>query len=160
MIRTMKTEDAKEVLDIYAFGLKTRNATFETRVPTWNEWNNSHLEHSRFVSIKDGRVVGWTALTKVSQREVYQGVCEVSVYIAKKARGKKLGTGLLKRLIKSSEENGVWTLFSSLFPENLASVNLHKKCGFRMIGKRQRIAMLDGKWRDTVIMERRSTIVG
>ncbi len=160
MIKKMKSENANEVLEIYAFGLKTRNATFETRVPTWDVWNTSHLAHSRFVSIQDKNVVGWAALTNVSGREVYKGVCEVSIYIAEKALGKGLGTQLLNTLIKSSEENRVWTLFTSLFPENIASVKMHTSCGFRVIGTRERIARLDGKWRDTVIMERRSALIG
>ena len=160
MIKKMEIADAEAVLDIYAFGLVTRNATFETRVPTWEEWNQSHLAHSRFVFIRKGTIAGWTALSPVSRRRVYQGVCEVSVYVAKEALGQGLGTKLLKAVINSSEKNGIWTLFASLFPENIASVRMHKKCGFRAIGTREKIASLDGKWRDTVIMERRSRIAG
>lgn len=155
----MEHADAAAVLDIYAYGLRTRNATFETQVPTWEKWNQLHLTHSRFVFVQNKNILGWTALSKVSSRSVYQGVCEVSVYIAENSLGRGVGTKLLKAVIDSSEKNGIWTLFSSLFPENIASVKMHENCGFRKIGTRERIATLYGIWRDTVIMERRSKIV-
>jgi len=160
MIKKMELADAAAVLDIYAYGLRTRNATFETQVPTWEKWNQSHLAHSRFVFVQNKNILGWTALSKVSSRSVYQGVCEVSVYIAENLLGRGLGTKLLKAVIDSSQKNGIWTIFASLFPENIASVRMHENCGFRKIGTRERIATLDGIWRDTVIMERRSKIVG
>ena len=160
MIRKMEHADAAAVLDIYTYGLRTRNATFETQVPTWEKWNQSHLIHSRLVCIANNKIVGWTALSKVSSRSVYQGVCEISVYIAENLLGRGFGTKLLKAVIDSSEKNGIWTIFTSLFPENIASVRMHENCRFRKIGTRERIATLDGIWRDTVIMERRSKIVG
>ncbi len=156
----MESAHAQAVLDIYAYGLKTRNATFETQVPTWEKWNQLHLAHSRFVFVQNRDILGWAALSKVPSRSVYQGVCEVSVYIAENSLGRGLGTKLLKAVIDSSEKNGIWTIFASLFPENIASVKMHKNCGFRKIGTRERIATLDGIWRDTVIMERRSKIIG
>jgi phosphinothricin acetyltransferase len=137
-------------------GLETRNATFETRVPSWLEWDSKHLPHSRFISEENGVVTGWVALTPFSAREVYSGVAEVSIYVAVGFRGKNIGTDLMEKVIISSEENGIWTLVSSIFPENEATLKLHTKFGYRVIGKRERIAKLNGKWRDTILLERRS----
>jgi len=148
--------DSENVLEIYRMGLESKNATFETIVPTWQEWNSKHLSHSRFVSVSDGNVVGWAALTPFSNREVYQGVAEVSIYVANGFHGKKVGSGLMEQIIISSELNGIWTLVSSVFPENEATLKLHTKFGFRIIGKREKIARLDGLWRDTILLERRS----
>jgi L-amino acid N-acyltransferase YncA len=156
MVREMLPVDSESVLEIYAMGLETRNATFETTVPSWQEWDLKHLSHSRFVSESDGKVVGWSALTPFSSRIVYSGVAELSVYVANEFRGKKIGSALMDRIIYSSELNGIWTLVSSVFPENEATLSLHKKFGFRIIGKREKIAKLDGKWRDTILLERRS----
>jgi L-amino acid N-acyltransferase YncA len=157
MLRDMLYSDSETVLEIYRMGLETRNATFETTVPSWQEWDSKHLIHSRFVSELDGKVVGWAALTPFSSREVYRGVAEVSIYVADGFRGKKIGSNLMTQIIISSELNGIWTLVSSVFPENEATLRLHEKFGFRIIGKRERIAKLDGKWRDTILLERRSS---
>jgi L-amino acid N-acyltransferase YncA len=157
MVRDMLYSDSETVLEIYRMGLVTRNATFETTVPSWQEWDSKHLSHSRFVSVTDSIVVGWAALTPFSSREVYRGVAEVSIYVASGSRGKSTGSDLMDRIIHSSELNGIWTLVSSVFPENEATLRLHEKFGFRIIGKRERIAKLDGKWRDTILLERRST---
>jgi phosphinothricin acetyltransferase len=156
MVREMQQGDSQSVLEIYRMGLVTRNATFETTIPSWHDWDSKHLPHSRFVSEENGIVAGWAALTPFSVREVYRGVAEVSIYVAGGFRGKKIGSGLMEQLIISSELNGIWTLVSSVFPENEATLRLHAKFGFRIIGRRERIAKLDGKWRDTILLERRS----
>ena len=156
IVRDMLEGDSENVLEIYRMGLESKNATFETIVPTWQEWNSKHLSHSRFVSVSDGNVVGWAALTPFSNREVYQGVAEVSIYVANGFHGKKVGSGLMEQIIISSELYGIWTLVSSVFPENEATLKLHTKFGFRIIGKREKIARLDGLWRDTKLLERRS----
>lgn len=160
MIREMTENDSSRVLEIYKMGLETRNATFETKVPSWNDWDLKHLRHSRFVYVDDNTILGWAALTPVSSRKVYEGVAEISIYIDRDFTSKGLGSQLMSKIIISSEEHGIWTLFSSIFPENIATLNLHKKFGFRVVGTREKIAQLDGKWRDTVILERRSTKVG
>src|ERR1035437_2918843 len=157
MVREMQQADSQNVLEIYRMGLETRNATFETNVPSWQEWDSKHLPHSRFVSENVGIVTGWVALTPFSLREVYNGVAEVSIYVADGFRGKNIGKDLLEKVIISSEENGIWTLVSSVFPENEATLKLHAKFGFRVTGRTERIARLDGKWRDTILLERRST---
>ena len=159
-IREMRAEDGPKVLEIYEFGLETRNATFETRTPSWKDWDEKHHRHSRFVYVEENEVVGWVALAPMSQRKVYSGVAEVSIYLSAKALGRGIGTELMRRVVESSEDHGIWTLYSSVFPENAATVRLHKKCGFREVGIRERIACLDGVWRDTLILERRSRTVG
>lgn len=156
----MRDEDAGKVLEIYKMGLDTRNATFETKVPAWSDWDLKHHKHSRFVYLQNDRILGWAALSPVSAREVYSGVAELSIYIDANCLGKGIGSKLMEKLIGSSEENGIWTLQSSVFPENTATLKLHEKFGFRILGKRERIARLDGKWRDTVILERRSKKAG
>jgi L-amino acid N-acyltransferase YncA len=153
-------EDGPAILAIYGAGIATRNATFETEVPSWEEWDRRHHQHSRLVYEEEGQVVGWVALAPVSSRRAYSGVAEVSIYVAPKVWGKGIGTRLMERAIASSETHGIWTLYAALFSENGASVRLHEKCGFRRIGTRERIARLDGVWRDTLIMERRSRVVG
>ena len=158
MIRFMLQNDGERVLEIYRMGLDTRNATFETNVPTWEEWNSKHLTHSRFVAEEDGLVTGWAALSPFSSREAYRGVAELSIYVATGFRGRKIGSDLIEQIIISSEHNGIWTLFSSVFPENEATLKLHNKFGFREIGRRERIARLDGIWRDTTLLERRSSL--
>jgi phosphinothricin acetyltransferase len=159
MLRIMLKGDSQNVLEIYRMGLETGNATFETIVPSWQEWDSKHLSHSRFVSEEDGIVTGWAALSPFSSREVYKGVAELSIYVAAGFRGKRTGSGLMEIIIASSERNGIWTLFSSVFPENVATIKLHQKFGFREIGKRERIAKLNGVWRDTILLERRSSII-
>jgi L-amino acid N-acyltransferase YncA len=159
MVRNMLNSDSQKVLEIYRMGLETRNATFETVVPSWQEWDAKHLRHSRFVFEEDSKIAGWAALSPFSSREVYKGVAEVSIYVATGLRGKKIGSALMEKIIASSELNGIWTLVSSVFPENEATLKLHAKFGFREIGRRERIAKLDGIWRDTILLERRNTII-
>ena len=160
MIRNITSADAGEILKIYELGLQTRNATFETRVPTWEIWDKKHHSHSRLVFVENDKIIGWAALAPFSQREVYCGVAEVSIYIHPAHSGKGIGSQLMKELIKSSEENNIWTLFSSVFPENKATIKIHRNSGFKLLGRREKIARLDGIWRDTLIYERRSKIVG
>jgi L-amino acid N-acyltransferase YncA len=157
MVREMRREDSKSVLEIYRMGLETRNATFETIVPSWNDWDSKHLHHSRLVYEENGIVAGWAALTPFSARDVYRGVAELSIYVADGFRGKRIGSALMQHIINLSEHNGIWTLYSSVFPENEATLRLHRNNGFREIGRRERIAQLDNKWRDTILLERRSS---
>jgi L-amino acid N-acyltransferase YncA len=156
MIRKMHPGDSQRVLEIYKMGLETRNSTFETAAPSWQEWDSKHLNHSRFVSEQDGIITGWAALAPFSTRDVYRGVAELSIYVAADFRGRGIGSALMEEIVISSETNGIWTLVSSVFPENESTLRLHKKFGFREIGRREKIAQLDGIWRDTVILERRS----
>jgi L-amino acid N-acyltransferase YncA len=149
----------QDVKKIYEEGIKTRNATFQTAAPEWEEWNNSHLQTCRLIAV-DNVVVGWAALTPVSERCVYAGVAEVSVYVAQNARGKGVGKQLLQVLISESEQHNIWTLQAGIFPENIRSVKIHEACGFRVIGKRERIGKMNGVWRDTILLERRSNVAG
>lgn len=153
----MIAEDWGSVSAIYEEGILTGNATFQETVPSWEEWDESHLKGLRFVARVNGKVLGWTALSPISSRCVYKGVAEVSVYISKDARGMGIGSRLLERLIEQSEEKGYWTLQSGIFPENEASLQLHKKYGFVVVGKREKIGKLNGVWRDVLLLERRST---
>lgn len=149
------------VKDIYLQGIATRNATFQTEAPSWEEWDNGHLNHSRIIAVDDqDTVMGWAALSAVSSRCVYAGVAEVSVYIGADHRGKGIGNRLMQNLIKSSEQNNIWTLQAGIFPENTASLQLHQNNGFRIIGKREKIGKMGDTWRDTVLLERRSTVIG
>ncbi|WP_145859737.1 GNAT family N-acetyltransferase [Pedobacter suwonensis] len=150
----------KEVRIIYLQGIATKQATFQTDAPAWEEWDKGHLAGLRYVAIIDGNVAGWAALTPVSGRCVYAGVTEVSVYIHEAFRGKGVGKALLQKLVTESEASNIWTLQSGIFPENTASIALHEKLGFRKIGYREKIGKMDGVWRDTVLMERRSKITG
>lgn len=145
---------------IYEDGLATGNASFQTDAPSWEEWDANHLKHSRLVATENNTVLGWAALTPVSGRCVYAGVAEVSVYIDNKSRGTGVGKALLQALIAESEKNGLWTLQAGIFPENTASLQLHEKTGFRTIGTREKIGQMNGSWRDTVLLERRSDKVG
>jgi L-amino acid N-acyltransferase YncA len=161
MIEPLLPEHWEAVKRIYENGIATGNATFQTAAPaTWEQWNNGHLEHSRFVAKDDDVVLGWIALSPTSARECYKGVCELSVYVDCDYHGKGIGQGLMKAVIESSEAAGVWCLFSSTFPENKSSISLQKKFGFREIGYREKIAHQNGVWRDTVLLERRSKVVG
>ena len=160
MIREMISEDSSRVLEIYKMGIDTHNATFETNVPSWADWDSNHLLHSRFVYTDNEKVLGWVALSPVSSRSAYKGVAEISVYIDTQKHGKRIGSLLMEKAITSSEEHGIWTLFSSVFPENKATLRLHEKFDFRIIGTREKIAQINGKWRDTIQLERRSTRVG
>jgi|SRR5882724_8801825 len=145
-----------DVKSIYESGLATGNASFQTSAPSWEEWNSTHLAHSRLVAVQDGNVLGWAALTPVSGRCVYAGVAEVSVYIHSASRGRGIGEALLQALITESEKNGLWTLQAGIFPENLSSLRIHEKTGFRKVGFREKIGQMNGTWRDTVLVERRS----
>ena len=151
----------EEVRQIYLDGIATGHATFETSAPSWEEWDANHLKLGRFVAIsaESGEVVGWAALNRVSARAVYASVAEVSVYVANEARQTGIGKALLSKLVETSEQNGLWTLQASVFPENIASLSLHKSCGFREVGIRERIGCLNGVWRDTILLERRSQLV-
>ena len=150
----------EEVKTIYLQGIATKQATFQTDAPAWQEWDKGHLAGLRYVAIIDGNVAGWAALTPVSGRCVYAGVTEVSVYIHEGYRSKGIGRALLQKLVTESEASNIWTLQSGIFPENTASIALHEKLGFRKIGYREKIGKMDGVWRDTVLMERRSKITG
>lgn len=148
------------VQTIYTEGIATGNATFETETPDWERWNAGHMDGCRLVARVEDEVVGWAALSRVSSRAAYSGVAEVSVYVASRARGQRVGWGLLAELVAASERAGIWTLQASIFPENAASIRLHERCGFRIVGRREKIGQLRGIWRDTVLMERRSARVG
>ena len=159
-IRDLRPDDWPEVGRIYSEGIATRNATFETEVPSWEEWDVAHFAPHRFVAELEGEVAGWIALALVSIRCCYRGVGEVSAYVGKAARGRGVGTALLERLIESSEAAGIWTLETGVFPENEASLALLKRLGFREVGVRERIGQMDGVWRDVVLLERRSNDEG
>ncbi len=159
-IQSMTDADAPFVIEIYRQGIATGNATFETEPPAWGEFSAGHLSHSRLVARDGAGVLGWAMLSPVSGRCVYGGVAEVSIYIAESERGRGIGGALLEELIRQSEQNGIWTLQAGIFPENTASIRLHKRHGFREVGRRERIGKLGDVWRDTVLLERRSRIVG
>ena len=153
-------QDWNGVLGIYQEGLDSGQASFETVAPEWAGWDAAHLAHPRLVARQGSDLIGWAALSPVSQRAVYAGVAEISVYVAGGHRGRGVGRRLLEALIQESEAAGIWTLQASIFPENLASVRLHEACRFRLLGRRERIARHQGVWRDTLIFERRSAVVG
>ena len=156
----MQPKHAHAVLEIYGHGIASGMATFETKVPDWETFDLKYLPHSRIIAIQDNDPVGWAALTPVSARECYSGVAEVSVYVHQQHQRKGIGRALLEELINTSEQNGIWSLLSVIHEENRASIHLHEQCGFRFIGYRERIAQLQGVWRTTVMMERRSRVVG
>jgi phosphinothricin acetyltransferase len=160
LINEMQPADWPFVRAIYLEGIATGNATFETEAPSWEEWDASHLGFARLVARDEDKLLAWAALSPVSRRQVYSGVAEVSVYVAPNSRGKGVGRALLKQLITESERNGIWTLQASVFPENVATIALHRACGFREVGRRERISKLKGVWRDTILLERRSAAVG
>lgn len=159
-IRSLEKEDWIEVSRIYKQGIETKIATFETKIPEWAEWDKSHLNTCRFVAQINDKIVGWVAISPVSGRCVYGGVAEVSIYVDSFYSGKQIGTKLLKKLIEESEKNGIWTLQAGIFSENIGSLKLHKKVGFRKIGYRERISKLEGFWKDIVLLEKRSKKVG
>ena len=170
----MLPEHWPAVREIYAEGIGTGNATFETEIPTWDKWDASHRKDCRLIALEEVgleteepltvfvnlKVLGWTALSPVSSRHVYRGVAEVSVYVAAAARGRGVGKMLLQALMQESEVNGIWTLQAGIFPENKASLALHKACGFRRVGIRHHIGKLGDVWRDVLLLERRSKVVG
>ena len=148
----MRNEDWPAVKAIYEQGIATRNATFEEKAPSWEDWDAEHLAAPRLVAEIGGSVAGWAVLSPTSRRECYAGVVEESVYVTEEARGCGLGEALLRELLARTD---AWTVQASIFPENAASVRLHERCGFRVVGTRERIGQMDGVWRDTVLMERR-----
>jgi len=157
----MSPEDWPAVRSIYYEGILGGNSTFEEDVPPWEDWDAAHLKTCRLVSrSEDGAVLGWAALRPVSLRACYRGVAEVSVYVSNKAQGQGIGRALLREMIRVSEENSIWTLQGSVFPENHVSLKMCDVCGFRQVGRRKHIAKMDGLWRDTILVERRSTRVG
>lgn len=159
-IEPMLAAQAPVLLDIYRQGILSGMATFETTVPEWPVFDRKYLPHSRIIAREGTEITGWAALSPVSPRNCYQGVAEVSVYVAQAHQRKGIGRLLLLALIDESEKNGIWSLLSVIHQENRASVHLHEQCGFRIIGYRERIAQLDGIWRTTIMMERRSQKVG
>ena len=157
-IRPMLPSDWPPVRHIYERGIATGIATFETKIPDWEQWNEKHITTCRLVACREEKVVGWAALSPVSHRWVYRGVGEVSVYVHPDFRGRSIGFQLMKTLIAQSEKAGFWTLQSGIFSENKASILLHLKVNFREIGYREKVAQLDGVWKDNVLMERRSPL--
>jgi phosphinothricin acetyltransferase len=162
ILRDMTTADGPAVLEIYGQGIAAGHATFQDRVPDWTAWDRSHLPKPRRVLAEGDKVLAWAALSPVSSREVYAGVAEVSLYVAGDSRGGGLGKRLLSDLVERSEEIGIWTLQAGIFPENEASISLHRRCGFRTVGRREKLGLmrhgpLAGKWRDVVLLERRSS---
>ena len=160
IIRSFSENDFLAVQNIYQQGIDTGNATFQTEAKSWQQWNSSMLNYCRLVAVEDEKVLGWAGLSAVSSREVYSGVAEVSVYVANQAQGKGLGHALLCALINESESNGIWMLQASIFPENINSIALHARNGFRQVGNREKLGKLNGVWRNVILMERRSAIVG
>jgi L-amino acid N-acyltransferase YncA len=158
-LRPLEPEDWPPVAEIYWDGMRDGLATFETEVPSWEVWDGAHLHHHRLVAEILGEIAGFAALSPVSKRRCYLGVVENSVYVAREARGLGIGRALLEALIEGAEEAGIWTIQTSIFPENKASLALHEACGFRVVGTRERIAKRDGIWRDTVFLERRSEVI-
>lgn len=160
MIDNMQEPDWEQVRSIYLDGIATGHATFETSAPEWAKWHADHLAEPRLVYREGEKICGWAALSPVSGRCVYAGVAEVSVYVAHDCRGRGVGRSLLSALVDRSEQAGIWTLQAGVFPENRASIELHKKCGFRQVGTRERLGQMAGVWRDVVLLERRSKTVG
>jgi L-amino acid N-acyltransferase YncA len=152
-LRLLTEDDWPAVADIYWDGMRDGLATFETEVPSWVEWDAAHLPDHRLVAVTDDEVLGWAALSPASKRRCYSGVAENSVYVARHARGRGIGRALLEKLITGARRAGIWTIQTSIFPENRASLALHHRCGFRTVGTRERIAKRDGIWRDTVFLE-------
>jgi L-amino acid N-acyltransferase YncA len=159
-IKPIQENDYSAIVEIYLQGIATGHATFQTEAPEWEAWDKSHLSFCRLAAFENDKMLGWAVLSPVSSRCVYGGVAEVSIYVASNARGKGIGKILFAQLIKESEENSLWTLQSGIFPENTGSIKLHEDMGFRKIGYREKIGNMNGVWRDNVIMERRSKIVG
>ena len=160
-IREMQPSDGEKVIEIFQEGIDGGNATFEQNVPTWEAWDNKFFKICRFVlEDENENIVGWAALQPISDRDCYKGVAEVSIYLKNEFQGKGLGKMLLRKLILDSEEHEFWTLQSGIFPENEASINVHLNLGFRNVGTRERIGQMNGVWRDVILLERRSALVG
>jgi L-amino acid N-acyltransferase YncA len=159
-IGEMEAADWPRVRNIYLEGIATGDATFQTAAPAWEEWNAKHHPRPRLLARVEGETAGWAALSPVSERAAYAGVAEVSVYVSAAHRGRGAGRALLRALVTASEAAGIWTLQAGIFPENAASLGLHEACGFRRVGVRERIGRLGGAWRDVVLLERRSAVVG
>ncbi len=159
-IRPMLPEDWSQVRQIYLEGIATGNATFETEAPSWEKWDGGHLKNCRFVACSGDKILGWAALSPVSSRRVYAGVTEVSVYVAAASQGKGVGRALLSALVDSADAEGIWTLQAGIFPENVASIHLHKSLGFREVGRREKIGKIGDRWRDVMLLERRSEVAG
>ena len=153
LVRPLHPDDYPAVAAVFAEGIATGQATFETDVPGWDEWDAGHLAEHRFVAELDGEVVGWIAVVPYSRRAVYRGVGEESVYVAERARGRGIGRALLETVIESARDGGLWTLQAGIFTDNGASLALHRALGFREVGVRERIGQLDGVWRDVVLLE-------
>lgn len=157
---SINKDNYPKLVQIYEQGLATGVATFETKAPLFEDWDKSHLPFGRIFAIENNKVLGFASLSKVSDRCVYGGVAENSVYVAQQAQGKGIGSLLLGKLIEISEANGIWTIQCGIMPENKSSIALHRKCGFREIGFREKIGKLKGEWKDNIIMERRSSVIG
>jgi L-amino acid N-acyltransferase YncA len=157
-IQPLRPADWPAVRAIYQAGIATGDATFETAAPTWEAWDAAHLPGHRLLATDGDRVLGWAALAPVSDRCAYAGVAEDSIYVAPRAQGRGVGRALLDALVASAERAGIWTVQTGIFPENRASVRLHQACGFRVVGVRERIGRLHGRWRDVLLLERRSPI--
>jgi len=160
VISGMTAAHWEEVRAVYLEGIATGDATFETEAPAWEKWDAAHLPHCRLVAGVGASVAGWAALSPVSARRVYAGVAETSVYVAAAFRGVGVGRALLRALINCSEQHGIWTLQAGIFPENAASLALHRRCGFREVGRRERLGKMNERWRDVILLERRSANVG
>ena len=160
LIDDLVAPDWPRVCAVYLEGILSGNATFETEPPTWEQWDSNHLTFGRLAARTDEMLLGWAALSPVSQRQCYAGVAEVSVYVSASARGQGIGRALLREVIRQSEAHGIWTLQGSVFPENVASLRICTANGFRQVGRRKHIGKLNGLWRDTVLIERRSERVG
>lgn len=158
--RVMTADDWSSVAEIYRQGIETGNVTFHQEIPGWDDWNDAHLKNSRIVCTVEKEIAGWAALAPVSRRLVYAGVAELSVYVAEKFRRQNIGSQLLEKLIEDSEKHNIWTLQARIFPENIGSLKIHEKLGFRKVGYRERIGKMNGKWRDIILLEKRSKIIG
>jgi phosphinothricin acetyltransferase len=159
-IRDLRQPDWPEVAAIYEAGIRTGDATFETEVPSWEAWDAAHLAAHRLVAVADGAVIAWAALSPVSDRCVYEGVAENSIYVSPHEQGRGVGRALLTRLVEDAERAGIWTIQTGIFPENEASIALHLRCGFRIVGTRERLGRHHGTWRDVLLLERRSKEAG
>jgi L-amino acid N-acyltransferase YncA len=158
-VQPLRPDDWPAVREIFEAGIATGDATFETVAPSWQDWDAAHLADHRLVARDGGRVVGWTALAPVSDRCAYAGVAENSIYVASDAQGRGVGRALLTALLASADRGGIWTVQTGIFPENQASVRLHQACGFRVVGVRERLGTLHGRWRDVLLLERRSPVI-